>query len=351
MKVGLFDHLERSEDRSLAVQYDERLEFVTAADAAGFYCAHVAEHHCTPLNMVPAPNVYLGALARLTKQIHFGPLVYLLPLYSPLRLAEEICMLDHLSHGRMEVGVGRGVSPFELGFNKVNHDDSREIFFDAFDCLTEALTHDKFSYSGKYFNYTDVPMAMRPYQQPHPPFWYGSSNTVGATWSGEQGMHFTANGPTAQAKPNIAAFKEALAKRGGAAQPKPEFKGGAAIGILRHIVVADTDAEAQRIAKPAFEYHLNSLNWLRKAAVAAGGSDLVTRLNIRRGTTFEECVANGMVLAGSPATVRAAIERESAELGTNYLLAYLFFGTLSYADAKRSLDLFATEVMPHLEKI
>src|ERR1700761_5053923 len=282
MKVGLFDHLERA-DRPLAQQYDERFEFLAAADAAGFYCAHVAEHHCTPLNMVPSPSIYLGSIARLTKQIHMGPLVYLLPLYSPLRLAEEICMLDHLSRGRLEVGVGRGVSPFELKFNKVNADESRDIFFDAFDCLNAALSGDNFSYKGKYFEYGETPMPMRPYQKPHPPFWYGSSNEIGSTWAGEHGLHFTANGPTAQAKPNIAAFKEALAKRGGAASPKSEFKGGAAVGILRHIVVAESDAEAQRIAKPALEYHLKDLEWLRDRARAAGGSDLVTRLNGRGG--------------------------------------------------------------------
>ena len=64
--------------------------------------------------------------------MRIGPLVYLLPLYSPLRLIEEICMLDHLSHGRLDVGVGRGVSPFELKYHKVEHDESREIFIDAF---------------------------------------------------------------------------------------------------------------------------------------------------------------------------------------------------------------------------
>jgi alkanesulfonate monooxygenase SsuD/methylene tetrahydromethanopterin reductase-like flavin-dependent oxidoreductase (luciferase family) len=260
-------------------------------------------------------------------------------------------MLDHLSKGRLEVGVGRGVSPFELRFNNVEHDESRDIFFDAYQCLTEALTHEKFSYQGKYFSYSDVPMPMRPYQEPHPAFWYGSSNTIGSTWAGEQGLHFTANGPTAQAKPNIDAFKEALAKRGSAAMPKPEFKGGAAIGILRHIVVAESDAEAQRIAKPAFDYHLKSLNWLRAAAVAAGGSDLVTRLNVRRGDTFEDCVAGGMVIAGTPATVRAEIERQAEELGLNYLLAYLYFGTLSDANARRSLDLFSAEVMPYLDRL
>jgi alkanesulfonate monooxygenase SsuD/methylene tetrahydromethanopterin reductase-like flavin-dependent oxidoreductase (luciferase family) len=94
MKVGLFDHVEQS-DRALATVFDERLTFVAAADEAAIYCLHVAEHHATPLNMVPVPGVYLGAVARATKRIRLGPLVYLLPLYSPLRLIEEIFMLDH----------------------------------------------------------------------------------------------------------------------------------------------------------------------------------------------------------------------------------------------------------------
>jgi alkanesulfonate monooxygenase SsuD/methylene tetrahydromethanopterin reductase-like flavin-dependent oxidoreductase (luciferase family) len=243
MKVGLFDHVERN-DKPLADTYDERLKFAQAADEAGFYCLHVAEHHCTPLNMVPEPSVYLAAVARLTKRIHMGPLVYLLPLYSPLRLIEEICMLDHLSRGRLEVGVGRGVSPFELNYHKVDHAESRDIFFDAYECLVKGLTQDSFSHQGKYFTYGETPMPLRPLQLPHPPFWYGSSNTVGSTWAGEQGMHFVANGPTAFAKPNIAAFRDALQKRGAVLSPKPEFSGGVAIGALKHIVVAESDAEA-----------------------------------------------------------------------------------------------------------
>ena len=148
MKIGLFDHLERSEDRTLATQFDERLEFAAAADEAGFYCLHTAEHHSSRLNMVPEPGVWLAAVARATKQMRLGPLVYLLTLYSPLRLAEEICMLDHLSKGRLEVGVGRGVSPFELNYHKIDHAESREIFFDAYECLKTALTSDEFSTLG-----------------------------------------------------------------------------------------------------------------------------------------------------------------------------------------------------------
>src|ERR1700728_659744 len=224
MKIGLFDHVEDGH-RRLAALFDERLQFAAAADEAGFYCLHVAEHHATPLNMVPVPGVYLGALARATRRMRLGPLVFLLPLYSPLRLVEEICMLDHLSYGRLDVGVGRGVSPYELKFHKVEHDQSREIFIDAFNCISAGLTTDSLSYAGKHFTYENVPIALSPSQQPYPPFWYGSSNEIGSTWAGEHGLHFVTLGPTPIAKANIEAYKKALAKRGAPAQPQSEVFG------------------------------------------------------------------------------------------------------------------------------
>jgi alkanesulfonate monooxygenase SsuD/methylene tetrahydromethanopterin reductase-like flavin-dependent oxidoreductase (luciferase family) len=347
MKIGLFDHVEHG-GRPLATLFDERLIFAKAADDAGIYCLHVAEHHATPLNMVPVPGVYLGALARATRRMRLGPLVYLLPLYSPLRLIEEICILDHLSYGRLEVGVGRGVSPFELKYHKVEHDASRDIFIDAFNCISAGMITDSLSYSGPHFNYENVPIALRPLQRPHPAFWYGSSNTIGSTWAGEHGLHFVTLGPMAIAKANIDAFKEAFAKRGRAAQPKAEFPGGAAIGVQRHIFIADTDEEASRFAKPAMNAHLGNLNWLRDLH---GVSGLTSRLNVPRGADYEACVADGTVISGSPETVRAEIERQVRELGVNYLLTYLFLGTMTLHEALRSLALFSTEVMPKLAQL
>lgn len=347
MKIGLFDHVERA-DRPIATTFDERLAFVQAAEAAGIWCLHVAEHHATPLNLVPAPGIWLGAVARATSRIRLGPLVYLLPLYSPLRLIEEICILDHLSHGRLEVGVGRGVSPYELGYHKVDHDQSREIFIDAFECVRAGLASDPFSYAGAHYTYADVPMPLRPLQQPHPAFWYGSSNTTGSAWAGDHGLHFVTLGPMATAKTNIAAYREALARRGAPAQPKAEFPGGAAIGVQRHVFVADTEAEARRFGKPAMEQHLAMLNWLR---VKHGNTGLTSRLNVPRGATFEECVADGSVIAGTPDQVVAEIGRQQAELGFNYLLTYLFLGGMSLSEALRSLALFGSEVMPRIERL
>jgi alkanesulfonate monooxygenase SsuD/methylene tetrahydromethanopterin reductase-like flavin-dependent oxidoreductase (luciferase family) len=344
MKVGLFDHIEDGE-RPLTTLFDERLKFAAAADAAGIYCLHLAEHHATPLNMVPVPGVYLGALTQATRRMRMGPLVYLLPLYSPLRMIEEICMLDHLSYGRLDVGVGRGVSPYELKYHKVEHEDSRDIFFDAFECVSSGLTTDSLTYKGKHYVYENVPIALRPLQKPHPPFWYASSNEIGSTWAGERGLHFVTLGPTPFARKNIEAFKAAFAKRGAPAQHKAEFPGGIVIGVQRHIFVADTDAQAHRFAKPAMQAHLANLNWLR---VKHGVTGLTSRLNVPRGATYEDCLADGTVIAGSPQTVRAEIERQVAELGVNYLLTYLFLGTMSLVEALRSLALFSSEVMPHL---
>lgn len=347
MKIGLFDHIENGE-RPLATLFDERLTFIQAADEAGFYCLQLAEHHATPLNMVPVPGVFLGAVARATKRMRIGTLVYLLPLYSPLRMIEEICMLDHLSHGRLEVGVGRGVSPFELKYHKVEHQDSRDIFIDAFKCVSAGLTSNSLTYSGPHYQYDNVPIELHPLQKPHPAFWYGSSGPEGSTWAGEQGLHFVTLGSMQLAKENIDTFKAAFAKRGSAAQPKAEFSGGAAIGVQRHVFVDDTDEKARAWAKPAMEKHLENINWLR---TKHGVSGLANRLKAVRGATFDECIEEGSVICGSPATVTAEIERHVHELGINYFLTYMFLGTMSLTDALRSLQLFSTEVMPKVSRL
>ncbi len=348
MKIGLFDHVEHG-GRPTAQLFDERLAFIKAADEAGFYCLHVAEHHQTPLNMVPVPGVFLGAVARETRNIRMRPLVYLLPIVSPLRVIDEICMLDHLSKGRMDIGVGRGVSPFELKYHKVEHDQSREIFIDAYKCISAGLVADQLTYHGPHYNYDDVPMALRPYQQPHPPFWYGSSGAEGSAWAGEHGLHFVTLGPSGFAKDNIDTYKAAFAKRGSkAAQPKPEFPGGVALGVQRHIFVDETDDKARRWAKPAMESHLANINWIR---TRHGVTTTAARMKNVRGQNFEECVAEGTAIAGSPATVTAEIERQMAQIGANYLLAYLFLGNMAFSDAMRSFKLFTAEVMPKVERM
>ena len=114
MQFGVFDHMDRGQG-SLAELYESRLQLAEAYDRAGFYGYHVAEHHATPLGVAPSPSVFLSAVAQRTKRLRFGPLVYLLPMYHPVRLIDEICMLDQMSGGRFMLGVGRGISPVASG--------------------------------------------------------------------------------------------------------------------------------------------------------------------------------------------------------------------------------------------
>ena len=109
MQFGVFDHIEPVPDMRLIDIYNKRLEQLELLDEAGFYAYHLAEHHTPAVHsLAPSQNVFLSAVSQRTSNLRFGPCVYVLPLHHPLRLIEEISMLDHLSGGRMEIGVGRG---------------------------------------------------------------------------------------------------------------------------------------------------------------------------------------------------------------------------------------------------
>src|SRR6202023_1454315 len=107
VRFAIFDWLDES-GRGQGETYEERLQMLELADRVGFYCYHLAEHHATELSTVPSPNLFLSAVAQRTRQLRLGALSYVMPMYEPIRLLEEICMLDQLSGGRLELGLSRG---------------------------------------------------------------------------------------------------------------------------------------------------------------------------------------------------------------------------------------------------
>jgi alkanesulfonate monooxygenase SsuD/methylene tetrahydromethanopterin reductase-like flavin-dependent oxidoreductase (luciferase family) len=116
--------------------------------------------------MAPSPALFLAAATQRTKRIRLGPLVYLLPLYDPLRLIEEVCMLDQLCEGRLELGVGRGVTPYELRYFGVDPAGTRARFHETLNILIAGLTSARLTFAGEHFEYSDVPIELRPYQHP-----------------------------------------------------------------------------------------------------------------------------------------------------------------------------------------
>ncbi len=181
VKFGVFDHLDDA-GVPLGELYANRLQFAEALDRGGFHAYHLAEHHNTPLGMAASPGIFLSAVAQRTTTLRFGPMVYLLPFYHPMRLIEEICMLDQMSGGRLELGIGRGVSPFETANYALDFAQTQGMYHEAFQALLKGLTTDELTFSGKFYNFNKVPMLLHPVQRPHPPFWYGVNIPENADW-------------------------------------------------------------------------------------------------------------------------------------------------------------------------
>ncbi len=330
---GVIDHVDR-QDRPIHETYDSRLKLLELCDKAGFSTFHITEHHFTPLGLAPSPMVFLAAASRITKNIRFAPLVLIATLYNPLRLAAEICMLDHLTHGRFEIGTGRGVSQVELGFYNVTESEAPAIYGEAMEVLMAALTRDVVDYHGKYFNFSNVPMEMKPLQQPHPPMWYATNSRESAARVACQNMNLVCLVAANDARKVISSYKNSWnAAHAGSGKKMPK------VGITRLVYVGDTDQQAmERGLFGSRKFHESLVYLWRKFNVTGPSIEEVMR------------AAAATLITGTPATVRARIEKEIEESGANYFVSRFAYGNLTHEESVRSLELFTTEVMPHFQK-
>ena len=188
MDFGIFDHVDH-DNSPLRDYYENRLKLVELYDRAGFFAYHVAEHHQTPLGMAPSPSVYLSAVAQRTRSLRFGAMIYALPLYHPLRMIEEICMLDQMSGGRLEMGFGRGASPIELAYFGQDPAQAQDVYAEALDLLVQGLTEKTLNFRGRTFRFENVPMEIWPLQKPYPPIWYGVHSPDSAARAARRRLH------------------------------------------------------------------------------------------------------------------------------------------------------------------
>ena len=333
---GVFDWIDW---RQVPLQqlYEDRLRLIEAADAAGFAGYHLAEHHATPLGMAPSPSVFLSAVAQRTRRIRLGPLVYLLPLYSPLRLIAEICMLDHLSGGRLELGVGRGVSPYELGYHGVDPAATRAMFQEALAVILAGLTSSELTYEGKFYRYDRVPMELHPLQEPYPPLWYATSNLDSVPWAAARNMHLVGLGPAAPYRAFADAYRAAWPRHASDPARLNPHVASPRIAINRQVVIADTDAEAEAIARAA---HPRWAASFVKLWVEHGDSAVAHRVDLDAALRAET------ILCGSPARVREQVARLIEASTANYVICSFAWGDLTHEQSLRSLRLFAAEVAP-----
>jgi alkanesulfonate monooxygenase SsuD/methylene tetrahydromethanopterin reductase-like flavin-dependent oxidoreductase (luciferase family) len=333
LEFGVFDHLDRN-DRPLGEYYEERLKVIEAFDRHGFYAYHVAEHHFTPLGMAPSPSVFLSAIAQRTKRLRFGTFVYALPTHHPLRVLEEICMLDHMSGGRLEIGFGRGSVPFEISYYGQNTEERQQIYAERLELILKAFTAGTLTWNGRYDQFKDVPMELKPLQKPHPPLWYGAHSPDSAERAARKGLNIVTNDMPANARAIVARYRQVWRDIQGAVAPPK-------MGLVRFIVVADSDAAAKKIARRAYLRWRSSFVYLWEM----NGTKPDSPLNVE---SFDALIAQGQAIAGSPETVRAFLAAQIKDSGANYVVGQLCFGDLQLDEILRSVELLAARVMPAL---
>ena len=326
MKIGVFDHM----DRGLAPLdrfYEERLKLVEAYDRAGFYGYHVAEHHATPLGVAPSPGVWLAAVAQRTKRLRFGPLVYLLPLYHPIKLLEEICMLDQMSGGRLMLGVGRGISPIELRYYGLDPEQTPAMYAEALEVLLRGMTKPYLNFEGRYYRYRDVPMEMAPFQAPYPPLWYGLGRAEAIPWAAQNRVNIVGNLPGAGMRALTDRYRTEWDSLGHDPADLP------LMGVGRHVVVAQTDKEALEVARRGYD------KWRASFLKLWIAHDMMPVAHAIFPERYEDAEEQGRAVAGTPEKVRAFLQRTIDEAGLNYITG---------EEALNSIDLFTRYVMPDI---
>ena len=264
--------------------------------------------------MAPSPSVFLAAVAQRTKRLRFGPMIYALPLYHPLRMIEEICMLDQMSGGRLDVGFGRGASPIELDLFGTNPADARDIYDEALAIVVQGLRERTVSFKGKHFSFDNVPMEIEPLQKPHPPLWYGVHANDSAARSAKAGLNVISLDGVAATRgfsdSYRAAWKESRPRRSDAeVRPRPHAGGrrhrrrGAAAGRAR---LSDVARQLQLLFKIYGRTPLHA-----------------------RPPKFSGMIADGRGLCGSPATVTETIRKQMADSGADYFVGQFAFGDLT----------------------
>jgi alkanesulfonate monooxygenase SsuD/methylene tetrahydromethanopterin reductase-like flavin-dependent oxidoreductase (luciferase family) len=364
LEFGVFDHIEHMEQVPLERLYRERLDQLEALDQAGFYAYHLAEHHSPALHsMAPAQNVFLAAAAQRTKRIRLGGCVYTLPFHHPIRLIEELSMLDHMSQGRLEIGVGRGgeLEAYYWGMGSepeiaALRQEVRGRYDEMLEILLEGFQHDRINYDGQFYRFHELPMRLRPLQQPYPPLWYMRNVETAA----RHGMNALLVGGLHRLQDDVTRFHELWAGEQGpgsltaqGTQPK--------IGAVVYMIVAPTDEEAMAKAEPAWQQFVWNLRVPRRQEAESHGLGALVATGAAgfgdgRRPGFADAAAEdaasraarghvGGVVAGSPETIREFVQEYEAT-GANYLVLALQFGNLTHADAMRSIELLAADVFP-----
>ncbi len=338
MKFGLFMLTHAPDGGPEAIVYQNAFDLAKLADNLGFEAVWLAEHHFSSYGYTPNPLMFAVAVSGVTERVRIGTAVVVVPLYHPLRLAENIAFADHLTGGRLEVGFGRGYQEYEFQRFEMDLEANRQSFDEGLEIITKALTQDEFSHQGSLYSFPETTLLPKPLQKPHPPFWIAAQSPESIAATVRRGFKCITGGssaPTGRIVANWEAFREAVDESGGS-WPQ-EF------AVQAQVYVSESEEDAREQLENAL-WHFRMVDALRN-----------NRQKVVKGVAMEERLAeepdpdvmyDEWLLFGTPETVSRKLQRLLDLTGITYLNCVFSIGRLPQDKVIRSMNLFASEVMP-----
>ena len=343
MKFDLFC-LMPQRDTGIALDrvYGDTLELIRLAEDVGLHTAWFAEHHFSNYSLCPSPLMMATHCAAHTSRIRLGTAVLVLPLYHPVRMLEEIGMVDVLSGGRLTIGIGSGYQDYEFARFGVRLEDNWEMTHEILDILEMGLVEGRLRYDGKHFQLPETPIAVRPVQRPMPPIFVTGNDPAIIQRSARQGYvpFFTVGFRGLDA---LLAVKNHIAKSCEAVAINPDT---VPLAYQRYIYVTDDKADALDAAEHALYTTRLALS-LKGKYQKLVGTELVP-VPFDDEPTLEQIVDS--VIIGDPAACVEKLAREIRALRPSYLSCFMHFGGMSAGRAMKSLERFGSEVLPGLER-
>ena len=343
MNFGSFMEFHIREGHPQTEAFEESFQHVSVAEELGLDTIWLAESHFRPnRSVLSAPLVLAAAIAGRTKKIKIGTAVHILPLGNPLRIAEEVATLDHVSGGRFEFGIGRSGLPEAYNGYKIPYTESREIFYESMEIIKKAFTEDTFSYSGKYNSYDEVCLTPKPLQKPHPPMRIAATTSETFTTLGEMGIPIFVGVrglSLSDVAEQVVLYRKALKKSN-------QSTGSILLRVPVH--VANSTEEAMENSESSFMKQFRRLgSQLDNNATASLNTEGNTSKNLSEINWSD--IQGEKVAVGNPETVVRQLTKMIEVLRLDGIAAEFNAGEEIPADkVQNSLELFCKKVMPSL---
>jgi alkanesulfonate monooxygenase SsuD/methylene tetrahydromethanopterin reductase-like flavin-dependent oxidoreductase (luciferase family) len=349
----MFREAEMHDGPSTADAFAEHIKEAQLAEKLGYAYYFFIEHQNAPFACITSPSVYLAAIAQATSTLRFGPMVYQLPMYHPIRLAQDSATVDQISRGRLEFGIGYGTRTYEFEPWHLKFEDRREMGIECMDVVMKAWTEEKVTYHGEFWTFDDAIPRPHPYQAPHPPIWVGAHSNASFDYAAEQNYHVGQNIDVDSVAAEKFAYWREKWKSFNHQTPMPRAL------LARHVHVAETDEQARAEAEPYLVKGMRPAtpggNTQSSSAIDVSARPEIERTPERAefarvykgtATSYDFWIENGLAVVGSPETVRRRLEEQSALVGYDVFCSQHHIADMPRELSRRSMELFGEKVIP-----